>query len=272
MTTKPTVVLENFKEVYQYVRDNPPDSRMTMLGQAGMSYIMHPRCFAVPGTLESLRDHSASNGQLLLIGNHVKGIDPLVVSVMQARIGELAFTRTHTSGIVKTSIMQNTVKELSVKGVKSLANPVVRWGVEQMRSIPAFREKDYQDEAGNIPQDKKRLLSAASMALLGVTYYRLEQGEHIAMYPEGERNKTDPLVVQEFMQGAAMIGKKGHDVTGGNLAIQTFGTYYGDTTLRPTVVLGDFINPAEHTRKELTKVMHDAVQHAVTVAADLHKQ
>jgi 1-acyl-sn-glycerol-3-phosphate acyltransferase len=74
----------------------------------------------------------------------------------------------------------------------------LRWAVEQLGAIPAYRAKDFTEE-------QTKLRRYATDDLIDVSVHRLTNGQNMAIFPEGTRNTEKPNEVQRLHRGIADI-------------------------------------------------------------------
>lgn len=263
----PSVQPRNVDAISEHYTGHMPNERIVTLGQNLSSFALRPDIEISPLDSIEIQHHVEGGGVLLIVGNHVKGIDPLTFS---AAVNDVpAFE------VVKHKIIiPSKPAPFRTPGVRRLA--------DGMGAFPVIRPKDVTDKDGSVTKENKAYQSAS-----GKFTYDL-MTEHLApevdedneddenstsneagsgfLFPEGERNKIDPLVVQDFEQGAIAIYERALR-RGANVAIVVSGVVYdANSIFRSTVHIGGLFVPEGKGFSQKTESLKSAVQHSVNEA------
>lgn len=188
---KPEVALENFEQVYDYYLDYQQPQWGARFGHWAMSKMFHPTVEYI-GNAEDLIDESinAQDERTVIIMNHLTDQDQYVISSM------ITDEEVFRPMIGKTFIQ---AKEPLFHHPNRPLRPLLRRGVDIMGAVPAFRKKDVNDDIN------PGLRRDATARLIDMSIEKLRRGGHMAMFPEGTRNKDCPETVQEFKSGLSSI-------------------------------------------------------------------
>ncbi len=251
--TQPEIALENYKAVYDHYDTFQPNPRIFKAGSALMRAAFRPSAMEFLNDAEAeLDEHFDENGVIVLASNHTRLRDPMVIASAVSCTPALEPMRSDAVIPTKTGLFQQRT---------------LRWAVEGMGSVPAFREKDITHADRETTSDERRMLGSASVRLIGLLSNKLVQGKSLGIFPEGTRNKTDRRTVQALDRGVAMIASKAAS-RGANVAIVPLGVaYHGPKALRrPALVTGGLIRPEAGNAREIIEVLRTRMQKCVDAA------
>ncbi|WP_415977217.1 lysophospholipid acyltransferase family protein [Rhodococcus sp. 077-4] len=181
MTTQPhppSVHVDNFSRVYDFYRQHQ-QSRLkatALYGYTALAY--RPVVRYAEGVHRYLKHFDASRASMVICSNHVSEIDQFVLSGGAF----LSPLRRHIG----------TIRVLAKDGL--FVDRRQRHRIDLMGGIPVFRPTDHgRDALGPV------------RALISTCVERLKVGDHVAIFPEGTRNKADPRSIQPIGAGAAHI-------------------------------------------------------------------
>jgi len=186
---KPEVTLRNFEEVYDYYTQYQQPKMGAYLGHKAMSLAFRPSVKYAKGAERKIQDIIDSNGRLVVALNHLSDNDQYVVSAMALR--EKVFRP-----IVGNTFIQS--KEILFHHPNKAVRPLLRRGVDVMGAIPAFRKKDVSSENTDLRRQ-------ATDRMFETSITKINNGQHMAIFPEGARNKEQPGIVQELKPGIAVV-------------------------------------------------------------------
>jgi len=181
---KPPVDALHVAEVYNFYKDNPVHEPFLkfahyVLGKAMRSEISYWDDYGPTYLEESIQKGTG----IVFAANHRTNNDQYVLAGLPAQVNELAPMQGTTFIPSKTNLFQ----------VRPL-----RWAVEQLGAIPAYRAKDFTDDQSNL----RRI---ATDDLIKTSVHRVSRGQHMAIFPEGTRNYEKPHEVQKLHRGVAEI-------------------------------------------------------------------
>ena len=181
---KPPVTIDTIPEVYEYYVNNPVDERVTRFGYGAFSAIFRSHVSLWSEDAEQYIEDSLADGkQFILAANHLNTYDQFLLSSLTYKVPSLEPLIGNTFIPAKTDLFQNSW---------------LRWMVEQLGAIPAYRGKDFKDRA-----DPRRVISKDG--LLDISTMRIDFGQNMGIYPEQTRNKHEPHRVQELRRGIGEI-------------------------------------------------------------------
>lgn len=245
---KPEVTLRNHEAVYEYYAQYEQPKVGAYIGHKVMSLMFRPNVEYAEGAQQTAEDILNNDGRLVVALNHLSDNDQYVVSSMALR--EKAFRP-----MVGNTFIQS--KEVLFRHPNKLLRPLLRRGVDVMGAIPAFRKKDVNEEDAELRRQ-------ATDRMLQTSIQKLNNGQHMAIFPEGTRNKEQPDVVQELKPGiCAVLGGMASNLLVGVVPIGF--TYDGDKR-HPQMWVD---NPIIYTGQDsdmLLADLHESLQHSVDCA------
>ncbi|MDO8265870.1 MAG: 1-acyl-sn-glycerol-3-phosphate acyltransferase [Candidatus Saccharibacteria bacterium] len=273
----PSVQPRNMEAISEKYDGHTPNERIVRLGQAGSSLILSPQVIISDETTDEILEHTSSGGVLLLLFNHFKLIDPLILSAVMQQ--EPAFEAVRHNIIIpaKTIIFR-------IPGIRYLA--------DGMGAFPVLRDKDVSEKDGTVSKENKAAQLASGKFTINLMVNHLvgkngdagsdedagdeQKAENLegeekkpgsaALLAEGERNKGNPLIVQDFKGGAVHIYQKARR-KGAKVAIMTGGVVYDAGSMsRATVHIGGLIEPKGKKLHEKSEDLRNAVQRSVSEA------
>ncbi len=181
---KPPVNIDTIPEVYEYYRDNPVNERVTRFGYGAFSAVFRSNVSLWSEDADQYLEHRLAEGkQLILAANHLNTYDQFLLSSLTFKVPSFKPLIGSTFIPAKTNLFQNRP---------------LRWAVEQLGAIPAYRGKDFKDR-----NDPRREVSKSG--LLNVSRERMDNGQSMGIYPEQTRNRHEPHRVQELRRGIGEI-------------------------------------------------------------------
>nr|WP_043450614.1 1-acyl-sn-glycerol-3-phosphate acyltransferase [Jongsikchunia kroppenstedtii] len=229
--------------VYDHYREHQQNVRKARLMYGVLAARYRPRVRHIGDGRAQLRSAIRQGASLLVVANHVRLSDPLVLaaagfrSPLRARIG-------HIRVLAKDELF---------------AEPEQRRKIDALGGIPVFRRTDHG----------MRVALTAGQQMIDTCTYRMARGDSIAIFPEGTCNLDDPLHVQKLNSGVGHIarraGERGADV----VAVMAGIAYPDDSPRRAMVVLGEpfAISELESTTPAgITRVVQTELQAAVDEA------
>ena len=181
---KPPVDAMHIAEVYDFYKDNEVNQTFMkfahfVLGNAMRSEITYWDEEG-PEVLGDAIDHGKG---IIFAANHRTNNDQYVLAALPAQIDQLESMQGTTFIPSKTNLFKTKP---------------LRWAVEQLGAIPAYRAKDFTEE-------QTKLRRYATDDLIDVSVHRLTNGQNMAIFPEGTRNTEKPNEVQKLHRGIADI-------------------------------------------------------------------
>jgi len=251
---KPEVTLENYNAVYNFYRMYRQPRLGAAIGHGAMALAFKPDMTYKGSADDLIRDHLRDGSRLIIALNHISDKDQYVVAAMARR--EQAF-----QPMVGNTFIQSKVPLFHHPN--KLVRPLLRHGVDVMGAIPAFRKKDSDGQSDE-------LRKAATSELLETSVAKMQQGQHMAVFPEGTRNKENPNVVQPLKEGIIYVASKvaaEHVV-----AVVPIGFTYDSRPRYPEMVVAEPIVDYEFSANtfllELRDIMQECVDQAIRQSAN----
>lgn len=247
---KPEVIIENFEQVYDFYSNYQQPAFGARLGHRVMSWMFRPEVDYAPGANDaSLELLNNPEKRTIIAINHLSDNDQYVVASMAHR--EPAFKQ-----MIGNTFIQ--AKEPLFHHPNKMLRPLLRHGVDIMGAIPAFRKKD-------ITEEQEDLRHKATNRLIDVSIQKLQQGLHMAIFPEGTRNKDNPEKVQELKPGIAIVA--GRVATFHEVGIIPVGFAYDEDKKRhPQMWIGEPMYEDDFSPENLLPKLQQNMQDAVNSA------
>ncbi|MBP6962257.1 1-acyl-sn-glycerol-3-phosphate acyltransferase, partial [Candidatus Saccharibacteria bacterium] len=247
----PSVQPRNVEAVAEHYEGHTPDERIISLGQAASSLILRPKVIISDKTTDEILEHTSSGGVLLIVGNHIEGVDPLTYSAVLKQ--EPAFEHVRHDFIIPAKPII-----FRIAGIRYLA--------DGMGSFPTLRKKDVIEEDGTVTEENRKYLSASAMFTTETVVSQLVEGGCAAVLAEGQRNRDNPFEVQVFQKGATFMYDEAVKA-GAKVGILPAGIVYGGIgILRPTVHVGGLFVPIGKYSKQKSESVRQEVQRSVDIA------
>jgi 1-acyl-sn-glycerol-3-phosphate acyltransferase len=243
---RPEISLQNHPEVYEFYRSHRQGQRAARFLHGALGLAFRARIGFTDGAEDRLRSLFDSGRTVVLASNHVRAIDPCVIAGLPTHHDTLNPLVGSAFIPAKPSIFKYGV---------------VRRLVDGLGAVPVWRENDAKTE-----QDA-RLIKSASTALLATCVAKMDAGEHMAIFPEGTRNKTDPARLQELKGGVGIMICRVSKVE--QPAIVPVGISYGEAklgALTPSVWIGMPSDEPFAKPRQVMQWLPDQMQAAVTNA------
>lgn len=250
--SKPRVALENYQQLYDHYGSRRPNRLANRILHAALGAIIRPQVSFAAEAEEDVANLLASNVTLVLASNHVSNFDPPVIAAMAQRERVIRPMRGKTSVLSKNSLFKQPLRPI----------------IDQLYAIPTFRAGEATRADGSVDEARTALQRAASQRVQDMSVDLLDNGIHMAIFPEGTRNKQDPTMVQRVKHGLGDIVCRVAPET--MLAIVPMGIYYGpgehSTNLRPSVYIDNPLRGPFSDPGEVTSFAQEALQRSVDMA------
>ena len=222
---KPPVDAMHIAEVYDFYKDNPVNKPFLKFAHYVLGKTMRSDIsYWDDSGPQYLSDAIDAGKGIVFAANHRTNNDQYVLAALPAQVKELDTMQGTTFIPSKTNLFQ----------VKPL-----RWAVEQLGAIPAYRAKDFTE-------DQAKLRRIAADDLIDVSVHRVTHGQHMAIFPEGTRNYEKPNEVQKLHRGIAEIVCRAQIER--DFLILPIGIAYGDDKPQGQKIKQSITAPALHVR------------------------
>ena len=247
----PSVQPRNVGVLNEHYIGHTPNERVVTLGQGLSSLALSPDIEISPENRDDILHHTENGGVIIIVGNHVKGIDPLTYSAVVCK--EPGFE------VVKHDIIIPAKPIIfRIPGIRHLA--------EGMGAFPVIRKKDVVEKDGTITEENEKFQAVSGKFALDLMVNHLVNGGSGTVLAEGTRNRGNPLEVQEFEKGASLMYTKALK-EGAKVALLPAGVVYDSGSMfRATVHIGGLFEPVGNNLKQKTESLRSEVQHSVTEA------
>lgn len=252
---KPEVSLSNSSDVYNFYLLYRPNRISNRLGHAAMGLLYKPNVHYQDQAEQDITERLDDGVSLIIAANHTNDLDQFQIAAMAQHQPTLRRLRGETFILAK-SILFNKGR-------------LLRYGAESMGSVPAFRRKDIaglKDEA-----EQQEHLVRATDEMIDMAAERVAAGEHMAIFPEGTRNKEAPKIVQKNRRGMGEIACRASERT--SVSIVPVGIYYGSepnySARRPQLVIGTPIDGGFTSTEAVSSQTGEAMQACVEEAVAL---
>lgn len=186
---RPPVSIETIPEVYDFYRDNQINERFANLAHRTFGRVFQSQISLWhPDAEHQLQEDLDCGAQVVLAANHLNAYDQYVVAALPTQLDCFG-----------TALVGNTFIPAKIN---LFQKDPLRWAVEQLGGIPAFRGKDFR----NVPEEEVAgLRTDATDRLIATSVNRMDRGQHMAIFPEGTRNAEEPDRVQTLRRGIGEI-------------------------------------------------------------------
>lgn len=147
--------------------------------------------------------------------------------------------------------------------VEYFMRPRLRKIMEAIGAVPVVRPQDISHIPDNLSLQAKlgkRFIKTASR--------RLDNGQHMFIFPEGTRNKRNPREIADIKGG---IGKMAKGLVGREVVVVPMALWYGDNpslkdTLTPNLHIGSPITGPFSRSGEVVGPLNEAMRHCLQEA------
>jgi len=193
--SRPEVVVQNHREVYEWYRHHGQRPKFAAFGHRAVAAVHKPDTSSDPSTAETLSALLETHTRLVLVGNHIDARDVTVLPAIAWRYAPLRPIVGRARIVAKQEMFNGEFLGKSVPpAIKSLGGFAMRRVGDALGMIPALRGSSNQDVDRN-------MLIEAHQGLAETVGHFLTNGVHIALFGEGTRNRDDPQTVQAIKPG-----------------------------------------------------------------------
>lgn len=251
---RPEVTFQNHEEVYKFYTTYKPHPRTSTFLYGAMGRVFTPRVTYAEGARKTISDLLGSGRNIVLASNHTKNIDPCNIAAMADREDTFHPIVGNSFVLSKAAIFRHTV---------------VRQIIDGLGAVPVYRLKDAEKEKVKHP-GKSPQYRTTIVGLMDMCTQRLNEGQHMAIFAEGERNVKDITKLQPLFEG---IGKVVCSVTEREQpAIVPMAILYGDSLrsqyASPEIFVGNPAIDSFSHRKDVTAWLVPALQHCIDELID----
>ncbi|MEO5950515.1 MAG: 1-acyl-sn-glycerol-3-phosphate acyltransferase [Candidatus Saccharimonadales bacterium] len=230
---------EKINELYDYYVQHEQSVRFAKFGYALINKIFKPHVSFETGAEKEIRRLLEEDElSLVLAANHVTNNDHYQLSGAASESPALNPLVGHTDILAKASLFK-------IVGIRQI--------IDGFGGIPTFREK----EGGN---------ARTAAAVVEASVKRIEQGRHMAIFPERTNHTQDPTLLMDFKPGIGHIVTRARKRNRETAILPIGISYYGDSAKKAEVVVGmpitdQFVKPGEvveATREGMQKALDQA--------------
>lgn len=245
---RPDVRLDNIEPLYGYYDNIAPNVVAQKALLAASAAVYRPQVSYDEGARERIERLAAEGTVLLMASNHINIFDQNAVAA--TLYAEPAFQEAIGNTFVPAK-------------VPYFLRPRLRTLMESVGAVPVVRSQDVEGVEGGVVKQAK-----AALRLIATCSRKLENGQHMFIFPEGTRNKGDLRELGKINKG---IGRIACGVKDRNVAMVPMGLWYGDDpkfidTLRPSLHVGTPIEgPFDNPNKAML-MLRGAMKHCLDQA------
>jgi len=247
----PSIQPRNVDAIVESYTGHTPNERIVELGQRFSGFVLNPNVVISDERTEEVLEHTGSGGSLLIVTNHIKGVDPLTLSAVVGSTPAFEAVKHKIIIPAKPVIFR-------VPGIRKLA--------DGMGAFPIIRRKDVEEEDGTITPENLSFQQKSATFAVETIIAQLINGGSATVLAEGERNKGNPLLVQEFEKGAALMYQKAKKINKYVAMLVAGIVYDANSNFRATVHIGGLFEPTGVNLTQKSESMRQEVQNSVDIA------
>lgn len=204
--------LDNIDAMVEYFGGNEPDYRMMRALHFIFARAFNVQTIYAHAAQQKIHEHLMQGGQLFIAANHREYQDPLMLAAM----------------IQNEDVFHPLRGKVTIPGnIQFFNKPFIGGIIMRSGAVPVIRAKDIEQMDGEYTDDHRYRRKIANTALQDIMIHKINNGYHVAIFPEGTRgkgNKRGPAELLPFYEG---IGKIACSIERpDNLQIVCAGIYY----------------------------------------------
>lgn len=240
---------ENHKEIYEHYSQFVYSERIQNFGFAVMHHLFKCEVHYIDEASETIQSHLNDQGSLIIAMNHQSNCDVPTISAM----------------VYEETIAPCKGKTIIPAKAELFDLPVIGKLIPHMQAHPTFRYNNFsRDEKGDLLREQ------ANNMLIKLNIDHINNGGHVAIFPESTRNKSDPSEVQELKRGIGRIALGVDDPS--KVLITALGCAYKSEwpiKHRPIVVVGEPFSPEGMEQGDMIEETRKRIQSVTTKAFSL---
>ncbi len=218
---RPEVSVESYAaidELYGFYDEHIQSQVFARTAHFLLSKIYKPTTSFALGAEDAIRQDIDDGRKLAIDPNHLTGDDQYVVVAVAEK--EQVFHPLRGNTIIPTE------PSLSSASLKR-GGQLLRWACDGLGSIPITRNEDYFERQGvELTPERKELVRYGAQRASQTWEYKItEQPNHIAFFPESNRNRTDHTKVQPHKTGVIRSLLQASNQVG--ISMVPWGMYFG---------------------------------------------
>lgn len=261
---RPAAEMTNYESVYRYYAAHRQNMAFARFAHLVFAKVFRLDLSTGPGVEDAIRTAMADGTRIIISPNHITGDDQYVIVSLAQHLKVLhplrgkAFIPSEPSLFVRSGI----------------AGKLLRRSVDGLGAVPTFRLEDLRRKGIELTPEIEELHRRCVIEASETQVTKLENGEHMAGFWEGTRNRTDYRVVQPLKKGMAHTAIAASKKV--KVAILPVGFYYGSEPAdykrpdvpgkhHPHVHVGMPIPIDTADANEIVDLVHPAIQSCVDV-------
>lgn len=261
---RPEVELSNHEAVYDYYEQHRQNRAFARFAHFVMARVFRCDLTVDEGAPEAITEAIESDTRLIVSPNHITADDQYVIVAFAEKLKALRPLRGRTFIPAEPSLFRR-------RGRKG---NMLRWAVDELGAVPTFRREDLRRRKIEFTEQATELYRAATLRASEIQVAKLLDGEMMAGFWEGTRNRTDHRIVQPLKKGIAHTAIAASAAAA--IAILPVGIYYGGepddyargdcpAKRRPLVHIGTPMPVDTDDPATLTERVHAEIQRCVDV-------
>ncbi len=251
--TRPRIKLENHKEIYEFYSSHRQGKRSAQFLHGVLGKTFAPIVHYAEGAEDRLVEFFEQGRPIVIASNHLKAVDPCIIAAMP----------------IREKVFEPLLGNTFIPSKRSIqAIPVVRHIVDGLGAVPVFRQKDVKNDV------EQKYLNGAARGILNTAIARMDSGQHMAVFPEGERNIDDPTKIQPLTKGIGLMVCKVSQVE--QPAIMPMAMVYSGNGVRsqrtPTVFIGEPSLEVFEKPRDVLAWLPDRMQQSLDSAIQAHNE
>lgn len=252
---RPEVALENYRELQEYYSQIEPNWFVARAVHLASALVYKPHVYFEEGTKEAISEELSMGTRLLIACRHMYIDDQNAVAAAIQRENELRALVGNAFIPAKEPYFN---KEFHGK-------KYLRQWLDRAGAVPVFRPQDIPD----LHKDNHQLQAQVTRSFIDTAAQKIIRGQHMFIFPEGTRNRTDSKELLRINKGLGRIACAASKEV--QVALLTIGLDYEPERTkwqrqRPHIYIGKLTPGPFNSPSEVTRIVEEGLIHDIAQA------